>query len=272
MVAWTSIMRLPAGSLSTVPTPRPFTPSKMRRPSSITILPFPRDTPIGSWADTTSYEPSSRIISVTLSGSNTDRLYTTPFHVPATALMSDTATGVIGPRLAQPTRVATHPTTKAVRTVPSDPRPVRVTLPPPFLACRRALKYTSGSRTLLSGPNGNRLHPPLHMNLTAGLEPIEAEPNQPSLLAYATDDRIAHHELDIEDAGDALQTACYVDGVADHDIVQQLGIADVLLERATMIEDDVGDTLVKLRQQRDRRCRAKRFAEMSKSSNVGEKK
>src|SRR5215467_9671207 len=299
MVAWTSIMRLPAGSLSTVPTPRPFTPSKMRRPSSITILPFPRDTPIGSWADTTSYEPSSRIISVTLSGSNTDRLYTTPFHVPATALMSDTATGVSGPRLAQPTRVDTHPTTKAVRTVPSDPRPVRVTLPPPFLACRRALKYTSGSRTLLSGPNGNRLHPPLHMNLTAGLEPIEAEPNQPSLLAYATDDRIAHHELDIEVAGEALQTACYVDGVADHDIVQPMrivrqlpralkrpagvvgaprrcakrrhdGIADVLLVRATMIEDDVGDPLVELRQQRDRGLRAQRFAEMRESSDVGE--
>jgi hypothetical protein len=64
------------------------------------------------------------------------------------------------------------------------------------------------------------------MNLTAGLEPIEAEPNQPSLLAYATDDRIAHHELDIEVACMALHTACYVDGVTDHDIVQALRIAD----------------------------------------------
>src|SRR5215471_11496535 len=106
----------------------------MRRPSSITILPCPRDIPIGSWADTTSYEPSSRIISVTFSGSNTDRLYTTPFHVPATVLMSDTAIGVTGPRLAQPTRVATKPTTNAVRTVPSDPRPVRLTVPPLLLA------------------------------------------------------------------------------------------------------------------------------------------
>src|SRR5262250_424259 len=156
MVAWTSMMRLPAGSLSTVPTPRPFSPSKMRRPSSITILPFPRDTPIGSWADTTSYEPSSRTISVTFSGSKTDRLYTTPFHVPATALTSDTAIGVTGPRLAQPTRVATNPTKKAVKTVPSDPRPVRATVPPPAPAIDRSTSQEQGptdARVHVGQPN-----------------------------------------------------------------------------------------------------------------------
>src|SRR5262249_15875824 len=105
------------------------------------ILPFARHTPIGCWADTTPYEPSSPIVSVTYSGSNTDRLYTTPFHVPATALMSDTATGVTGPRLAQPARVAANPTTKAVRTAPADRRPVRV-------ATSSSLRAIDGSRGL----------------------------------------------------------------------------------------------------------------------------
>src|SRR5262249_40767466 len=59
-------------------------------------------------------------------------VYTTPFQMPVTSLMSDTATGVIGPKLAQPTRVTANPTTKAVRTAPSDRRPARVTVAPPF--------------------------------------------------------------------------------------------------------------------------------------------
>jgi len=46
-VASTTIMRLPSGSLCNLPTPRPFSPSKMRRPSLITILPPPREVPIG---------------------------------------------------------------------------------------------------------------------------------------------------------------------------------------------------------------------------------
>jgi hypothetical protein len=36
------------------------------------------------------------------------------------------------------------------------------------------------------------------VDLATELQPIEAQPNQPSLLAYATDYRIARHELDIE--------------------------------------------------------------------------
>ena len=90
----------------------------MRRPSLIVIWPRPRDTPI-SWRDTTSYEPSSRIVRVTSSGSEPDR-YTTPFHVPATDLTSDTATGR-SPALAQPTSEAANPTTTmVVKMVQSD--------------------------------------------------------------------------------------------------------------------------------------------------------
>src|SRR5215471_12279353 len=104
---------------------------------------------------------------------------------------------------------------------------------------RRTLEYTSGSRTLPpSGPDGNRLHPPLHVNLTAGLEPIEAQPNQTSLLAYATDDRIAHHELDIEVAREPLQAACDVEGVTDHDIVQALRIPDASQDGFSVVHTD----------------------------------
>src|SRR5262249_31820116 len=98
--ASTFMTRSPAGFLGGVPVPCPFSPSIRRRPSLITILPLPRDVPSG-WAETRSYEPSSLIVSVTLSGSTPDR-YSTPFHVPATDLMSDTLTGVTGPALAQP--------------------------------------------------------------------------------------------------------------------------------------------------------------------------
>src|SRR6266704_1970885 len=48
------------------------------------------------------------------------------------------------------------------------------------------------------------------------------------------------------------------------------GIADVLLERATMIEDDARDALVELRQQLDRGLGPERFAETRKSLDVGE--
>ena len=48
------------------------------------------------------------------------------------------------------------------------------------------------------------------------------------------------------------------------------GIADVLLERATMIEDNVRDELVKLRQQLDRGFCPLRFAETRESPDVGE--
>jgi hypothetical protein len=50
------------------------------------------------------------------------------------------------------------------------------------------------------------------------------------------------------------------------------GITDVLLERAPMIEDDMGNPLVELRQQLDRGLRPQRFAEMRKSSDVGEER
>ncbi len=159
------------------------------------------------------------------------------------------------------------------------------------------------------------------------------QPNQSSLLAYATDYRIARHELDIEVARETLQSTRDVDGVADHDIVQPLsiadasqdgfsvvhtdadvhrglassrplpapamrlvrqlpgalkrpsgiigstrrcakrrhdGIADVLLERAAMIEDDARDELVKLRQQLDRGLGPQRFAETRESPDIGE--
>src|SRR5258705_13274404 len=118
-VTSTFMTRSPAGLLSNVPTPCPFSPSKRIRLSLITILPLPRDAPI-VWADTTSYEPSSRIVSVTYSGSEPD-WYTVPFHVPATDLTSGTATGVIGPALAQPTSEAANPTMRmTVRTFHSD--------------------------------------------------------------------------------------------------------------------------------------------------------
>src|SRR4029453_7510718 len=57
-VASILMTRAPSALLSSVPTPRPFWPCRMRRPSLITIWPFPRDAPI-VWRDTTSHEPSS---------------------------------------------------------------------------------------------------------------------------------------------------------------------------------------------------------------------
>src|SRR5206468_6733155 len=57
------------------------------------------------------------MVSSMLSGSEPGP-YTTPFHVPATDFMSDTATGLIGPAVAQPTSAAANPTT-AVRTMPA---------------------------------------------------------------------------------------------------------------------------------------------------------
>jgi len=48
------------------------------------------------------------------------------------------------------------------------------------------------------------------------------------------------------------------------------GIADVLLERATMLEDDAREALVKLRQQLDRGLGPERFAETRESPDVGE--
>jgi hypothetical protein len=59
------------------------------------------------------------------SGSEPDR-YTVPSHVPATDLTSDTATGVSGARLAQPTSEAAIPTTMVVKTVQSDRAPLGV--------------------------------------------------------------------------------------------------------------------------------------------------
>src|SRR2546427_8615590 len=190
-----------------------------------------------------------------------------------------------------------------------------------------------GRRIPTSGPNRDRLYPPCQVDFAARLQLIESQPNQASLLAYATDYRVTHHELDIELARQTLQTTRHVDGVTDHDIVQPLGIADasqdgfsvvhpdanvhrgaasshplpappvrlvrqlpgapkcpsgivdsarrcakrrhdgiadVLLERATMVEDDARDALVKLRQQLDRGLGPDRFAETHESSDVGE--
>src|SRR6266850_51158 len=73
-----------------------------------------------------SYEPSSRIVSTICSGSEPDP-YTMPFHVPATDLTSDTATGATGPALAHPISEAANPTmTIAVRRVHSDRAPLVV--------------------------------------------------------------------------------------------------------------------------------------------------
>src|SRR5215471_10150345 len=68
------------------------------------------------------------MVSVMDSGPGPDLGYTTPFHVPATVLMSDTATGRTGPALMQPTRVVVRPTMRTVRTVPSDRSAVRVVI------------------------------------------------------------------------------------------------------------------------------------------------
>jgi len=50
------------------------------------------------------------------------------------------------------------------------------------------------------------------VDLASGLQPIESQPNQPSLLAYATDDRITRHELDIEVARETLQSTMTMPG------------------------------------------------------------
>src|SRR5262245_55388124 len=47
--------------------------------------------------------------------------YTMPFHVPATAPMSDTGTGLAGLRLAQPTSETANPTTTAAVHSHRDP-------------------------------------------------------------------------------------------------------------------------------------------------------
>jgi hypothetical protein len=60
------------------------------------------------------------MVSVMWSGSEPD-WYTTPSHVPATDLTSDTATGASGPMLAQPiSEAANTKTMVAVKTVLSD--------------------------------------------------------------------------------------------------------------------------------------------------------
>src|SRR5262245_4242564 len=129
-VASMFMTRSPAGLVSSVPKPRPFWPSKRRRPSRMTILPAPRDSPIGCSDTTTSYEPSSPIVSAIGCASELD-LYTTPFHVPATDLTSETGTGVRGPRLAQPSSEAANPTTKvAPRTIDHHRKRPGVIAPP----------------------------------------------------------------------------------------------------------------------------------------------
>src|SRR5215472_12032676 len=95
----------------------------MRRPSLTTTVPLPRDSPILR-RDTTSYDPSSRIVRSMYSGSDPDP-YSTPCHVPATDPMLDTVTGVIGPRLAQPTSEIANPTrTAAARVAQGDRAPL----------------------------------------------------------------------------------------------------------------------------------------------------
>src|SRR5215468_6411426 len=97
----------------------------MRRPSLTTTVPLPRDSPILR-RDATSYDPSSRIVSSMYSGSDPDP-YSTPCHVPATDPMVDTVTGVIGPRLAQPTSEIPDPTrTAAARVAQRDRAPLDV--------------------------------------------------------------------------------------------------------------------------------------------------
>ena len=76
------------------------------------------------------------------------------------------------------------------------------------------------------------------MDLATGLQLIESQPNQPSLLAYATDNRIARHELDIEVARETLQSTRDVDGVTDHDIVQPLSIADASQDGFSVVHTD----------------------------------
>src|SRR5215471_525154 len=97
----------------------------MRRPSLTTTVPLPRDSPILR-RDTTSYEPSSRIVSSMYSGSDPDP-YSTPCQVPATDPMLDTVTGVIGPKLAQPTsEMANSTRTATARVAQGDRAPLDV--------------------------------------------------------------------------------------------------------------------------------------------------
>src|SRR5215467_5654849 len=97
----------------------------MRRPSLTTTVPLPRDSPILR-RDATSYDPSSRIVSSMCSGSDPDP-YSTPCQVPDTDPMLDTVTGVIGPRLAQPTSEIANPTrTAAARVAQGDRAPLDV--------------------------------------------------------------------------------------------------------------------------------------------------
>src|SRR2546425_2905500 len=70
------------------------------------------------------------MVSSTLSGSEPGP-YTTPFHVPATDLMSDTATGLIGPALAQPTSAAANPTTAVVMRMVQSHRAARGSIASP---------------------------------------------------------------------------------------------------------------------------------------------
>src|SRR5690242_12534652 len=119
----------PARFRSTVPTPRPLSPSMTRRPSLMTICPLPVDTP-RPLLDRTSYEPSSRIVRVTSSRSEPGR-YTVPCHVPVSDLTSDTATGVTGPMLAQPTSETDDATTTVTARILQTSRRLLDVIAPP---------------------------------------------------------------------------------------------------------------------------------------------
>src|SRR5437762_3294964 len=71
-----------------------------------------------------------------------------------------------------------------------------------------------------------------------GLQLIESQPDQASLLAYASDDRVAHHELDIELPRETLETTRHVHGVTDHDIVEPLVIADASRDGLSVVHTD----------------------------------
>src|SRR4029450_3635691 len=65
----------------------------------------------------------------------------------------------------------------------------------PFRPGGLALEHTSAGPRLTSGPDGDWLRPAFQVHLATGLQLIDPQSNQASLLAYAIDYRLAHHEL-----------------------------------------------------------------------------